>query len=178
VNLGQQTLALLRIAENYRADHCRELLAKASGDACAILRTAHRAARRDLRAALSSEREKLARELAAAEARLVTERRLREQRRVAAILRQAWPRLTQALRERWGTPAGRAAWVEHHLAIAVAALPAEGWVIRHPENWPTAEREQASQWLRSKTKAGARFEADPGLPAGIRVVCGMNVLDA
>ena len=69
VNPGQQTLELLRIAEDYRADHCQALLAKASQDSRAILEAAHVAARRDLRSTLSPERERLAAEIAAAEAK-------------------------------------------------------------------------------------------------------------
>lgn len=178
MNLGQPALDLLKIAEDYRADHCQAMLAKASEDSRSIIKAAHVAARRDLRIMLSPERERLAAEIAAAEAKLVTQRRLRDQRRVAGILRQAWPRLAQALRERWETPSGRASWVVHHLSIALMALPAKGWAIQHPENWPATEREQASQWLQTHGMAGARFEADVGLLAGLRVVCGLNVLDA
>ena len=116
--------------------------------------------------------------MAADEARLVTLRRTREQRRLTAILRQAWPGLGQALHERWNTPTGRASWVMRHLSIAVMVFPAKGWAIQHPENWPAREREQASQWLQTHSIEDARFEADLGLLAGIRVVCGLNVLDA
>jgi len=178
VKLGQATLDLLKIAEDYRVGQCQAMLAKASGDSRAILKAARLKARRELRTLLSPERERLAAEIAAAEAKLVTQRRLRDQRRVAGILRQAWPRLLLALRSRWETPAGRASWVAHHLSIALLALPAEGWLIQHPENWPATEREQASQWLQTHGIAGPHFEADVGLIAGIRVVCGLNVLDA
>ena len=178
MSLEQQTLALLKIAENYRADRCQALLAKAREDASRILEAAHASARHDLRAMLSPERERLAAEVAGAEAKLVTQRRLRDQRRVAAVLRRAWPRLTQALRERWEVPSGRISWLMHHLAIAHRALPAHAWVIQHPADWPAAEREQTSRWLQAHAIEGARFEPDPTLRAGIRVVCGPNVLDA
>jgi len=175
---GPQARDLLKIAGDYRTEHCQALLAKASVESRAILKAAHAAARRDLRTRLAPERERLATEIGLAEAKLVTQRRLRDQRRVAAILRQAWPRVAQALRDRWGAPSRRASWVVHHLSIALGALPAKGWVIQHPENWPAPERGQASQWLQVHGVADARFEADANLPAGIRVVCGMNVLDA
>ncbi|MCX7172026.1 MAG: hypothetical protein NTY41_17580 [Proteobacteria bacterium] len=178
MKLGQQTLELLKIAEDYRADHCQALLAEATAESCAILKAAHLAARSDLRARLAPERERLAAGIATAEAKLVTKRRLREQRRIVGILGQAWPGVEQALHERWQTPAGRAAWVRQHFSIALLALPAEGWLIRHPENWPAPEREQARQWLQTHGIDDARFEADSALPAGIRVVCGLNVLDA
>ncbi|MFA7270526.1 MAG: hypothetical protein WC073_14400 [Sterolibacterium sp.] len=178
MNLDQQTQALLKLAEDYRIGHCQALLAKAREDSRAILKAAHLAARRDLRSMLAPERQRLAAEIAEAEAKLVTQRRLRDQRRVTAVLRQAWPRVSQALSESWETPAGRAAWVVHHLAVALRALPAQAWLIRHPVDWPAAEREQASQWMHAHGIAEARFEAASDLRAGIRVVCGLNVLDA
>jgi hypothetical protein len=178
MKLGQQALELLKIAEDYRANHCQALLDSASAQSRTILKQAQVAARRELRAALAPEHERLAAEIAVAEAKLVTVRRMREQRRLAGILTQAWPRLTNALRQRWETPTGRAGWVMHHLSIALMALPAKGWLIQHPENWPAPEREQASQWLQTHSIEAARFEADLKLLAGIRVVCGLNVLDA
>lgn len=178
MQLGQPTLDLLKIAADYRAEHCQALLAQASAESRAILKAAHLAARGDLRAILAPERERLVSEIAGAEAKLVTQRRMREQRHIIDLLKQAWPRLVQALRARWETPAGRAAWVVRHLSIALPALPATGWVIRHPPNWPATELEEASRWLRTHGIADARFEADLGLAAGIRVVCGPNVLDA
>ena len=178
MKLGPQALELLRIAQDYRADQCQALLAKASAESRAILSRAQVAARRQLRAALAPEQERLAAETASAQAMLVRARRMREQRRCAGILKQAWPRLVQALRVCWETPAGRERWVRHHLSIAVRALPATGWEIQHPQNWPAPERQQASQWLQTRGIADARFEADPRLLAGIRVACGLNVLDA
>lgn len=178
MKFGQQALDLLKIAEQYRADQCQALLAKATAKSRTILKQAHVAARRNLRTMLAPELERLAAEFATAEAKLVTQRRSRDQKRVARILKQAWIRLAPALRERWDTPAGRSAWVVHHLSIAAMALPARGWVIQHPGNWPAMEHDQASQWLQARGIEDARFEADSELLAGIRVVCGLNVLDA
>jgi hypothetical protein len=178
MKLGQQALDLLRIAEDYRAEQCQALLAAASAQSRAILGRAQRDARRDLRKTLAPELERLEAEIAIAEAKLVTQRRLREQRRTAAILTQAWPKVVQALRARWNTASGRSGWVAHHLSIALSVFPANAWVIQHPDGWPAREREQARQWLQTHGIEGARFAADPQLPAGIRVVCGSNTLDA
>ena len=178
MKLSQQALDLLRIAEDYRADRCQALLATASAQSRAILSRAQLAARRDLRETLAPELERLEAEIAIAEAKLVTQRRLREQKRIASVLTQAWPKVVQALRERWNTASGRSCWVTHHLCIALSAFPANAWVIQHPDGWPALEREQAKQWLQTHGIAGARFEADSELLAGIRVVCGLNTLDA
>lgn len=178
MKLEKQTLGLLKVAEDYRADQCRALLAKASTESRTMLRRAHVAARRHLRSTLAAESEQLAAELASAEAKLVTLRRVRDQRRVAHLLKQAWPRLTQALGERWETPSARAGWVMHNLSVAALVLPVTGWVIQHPQKWPAMDREQASQWLQTHGISDTRFEADSELLAGIRIVCGLNVLDA
>ena len=178
MNLEQQTLALLKVAEEYRADRSEALLGKAREDSRRILKAANVSARGHLRAMLFPERERLAAEAAVAGGKLLTQRRLRDQRRVVAVLRRAWPRLTQALRARWEEPSGRISWVMHHLEIAHRALPARAWLIQHPEKWPAAEREQARQWLQAHAIEGARFEPVAQLHAGIRVVCDSNVLDA
>ena len=64
------------------------------------------------------------------------------------------------------------------LAVALKAFPATAWVVRHPRDWPAGELEQANQWLQAHGIADARFEHDQGLEAGIRIVCGMNLLDS
>lgn len=178
MSLGQRTLDLLKIAEDYRADHCRSLLAQAAEDSRAILKAAHLRARHDLRTMLAPEQEQLAAEIAVAESKLITLRRLDAQKQVASILRQAWPSLTQALRARWDTPSGRADWVAHHFAVALKALPAKAWIVQHPEDWPAMEREWANRWLQAHGIEGAGFDADVKMSAGIRIICGLNVLDA
>lgn len=175
---ARHVLDLFRIARDYRAQQCQALATQARADSSAVLKQAQLKARRHLRSTLAPELERFATEIALSRSRLMTLRRVREQRRLAAVLRQAWPRLTHALRERWDSSSGRACWVLHHLSIALVALPAKGWVIQHPQNWPAGEREQLNQWLQTQGITGAAFEDDAELLAGIRVVCGLNVLDA
>jgi hypothetical protein len=178
MSFARQTEALLRIAGDYQAERCRAMLERAKADWQAVVKTAHAEARRELRARLTPERERLAAELARAEARLVTRRRQRQQRGVSLLLRQAWPRLTQALRARWEQPEARAAWVARQLALARGLFPAAGWQIAHPESWPAEERALAERWLRQHGVPDARFVPDSALPAGIRIACGPNLLDA
>ena len=178
MSLEQRTLDLLRIAEDYRAGHCRSLLAQAAEESRAILKAAHIRARHDLRIVLTPEKERLAAEIAAAESKLITLRRLDIQKNVDGILRQAWPRLMQALRARWDMPAGRADWVSHHFSVALKALPAKAWIVQHPEDWPAMEIERANQWLKTHGIEDACFAADAKMSVGIRIVCDLNVLDA
>ena len=175
---AQHALDLIKLARDYQAAQCQALLAEACARSRSVLDQAQLDARRHLRAVLAPDRARHADELARAEARLVTRRRLRDQQRVVHLLEQAWPPLVQALRARWDTAPGRAAWVTQHLASALPALPARRWLIQHPQNWPASEREQTGRWLQGQGIEDARFEVDTTLDAGIRVVCDRNVLDA
>lgn len=182
MNLEAKALALIAIAERFRESHCAALLASAAEASRRMLAEARRSARKRLHEALDGDRTRIAEDIAGAQARLVTARRVRVQKRMAAALGRAWPRLEQALLERWQSPAGRAAWVERHLAIARAVLPQAAWTIVHPPQWPAAERDQAARWLREHGIAQVSFAPDARLAAGIRVVCdtacGTNLLDA
>ncbi len=178
MSIEQRVQALIEIAEDYRAKRCGALLAAAREESGRIVAEARAAARGRIREALSREHDRLAGSIEQAQARLVTLRRVRMLKRAAAVLTQAWPRLEQALAQRWQSAAGRKAWVEQHLAVARDVLPAAAWTVLHPPGWHAAERDQALLWLRQHGIADARVAPDATLEAGIRVVCGMNVLDA
>ncbi len=176
MNLEQQMQALLKVAEDFRAERCSALLAAAKRESRRLLAEVHAAMRRRVREALAAEREQLACAVAEAQAKLVTRHREHRQKRTVAALKQAWPRLEHALCERWQSPSGRARWVERHLAIAKTVLPPNAWTIIHPLQWPDAEQAQAC--LQALGIEGASFQADATLRAGIRVVSGPNTLDA
>lgn len=178
MSIERKTQALIEVAEEFRAGRCAALLASAHEESRRMLAEAQRSARKRLREALDGDRARLAGSLAEAQAQLITARRVRMQKRMAAALGEAWPRLEHSLLDRWQSPAGRADWVEHHLAVAIAVLPAAAWTILHPPQWPSAERDQAHRWLQQHGGIEARFAPDATLSSGIRVVCGMNVLDA
>ena len=178
MSLERKALALIGIAGQFRDSHCAGLLASAAEASRRMIAEARRSARKRVHEALDGDRARIADELADAQARLVTARRVRVQKRMAAALGRAWPRLEQALVERWQSPSGRADWVEHHLAVARAVLPQAAWTVMHPPQWPAAERDQAGRWLREHGIAEPSFVPDAKLAAGIRVACGMNLLDA
>ena len=178
MSLDRQVRAMIRVAEEYRAERCSALLESAAGKAKRIMAQAQAAARNSLRAALTETREELDVALAEAETELVSLRRVDAQKRLAAALEACLPALQRALRGRWQSPSGRTAWVRQHLAVAIAVLPPTGWRIHHPPSWPAAERDATHRWLRDAGIGEALFEADPGLEAGIRVRCGPNLLDA
>jgi len=178
VSLERQVRAMIRVAEEYRAERCQALLETAALKAKRIMAQAHAAARSSLRAALTETREELDVAIAEAETELVSLRRVDAQRRLAAALDACLPALQRTLRGRWQSPSGRTAWVRQHLAVAIADLPSTGWRIHHAPGWPPGEREETQGWLRNAGIGETLFEPDPGIEAGIRVRCGPNLLDA
>jgi hypothetical protein len=174
----RQVRALLRVAEDYRAQCCSALLGAADAKSRRILEHAHAVARSRLREALSDQRERLDASIAEAETELVMQHRVSTQKRLAAALQASLPVLKQALHKRWWSPSARALWVEQHLKVAAAVMPPTGWTIVHPPDWPQDEREQVHRRLQAQGIENPRFECDAGLLAGIRVACGLNLLDA
>ena len=178
MSIERQLRALLRVAEDYRAEHCNALLEAADAKSRRILEHAHAAARSRLRDVLSDQRERLDAAIAEAETKLVTQQRVSAQKRLAAALQASLPVLRQALHRRWQSPSARALWLERHLKVAAAVLPSTGWTIAHPPEWPQDEREEVRQRLQAQGIENPRFESDTTLSAGIRVACGLNLLDA
>jgi hypothetical protein len=178
VSLDRQVRALLRVAEDYSAGHCNALLEAADAKSRRILEHAHAAARSRLREVLSEQRERLDTAIAEAETALMTQHRISAQRRLVAALEASLPALKHALRVRWQSRTARAGWVEQHLKVARSVMPPTGWVIAHPADWSQEEREQVRHWLQAQGIENPRFESDTALSAGIRVACGLNLLDA
>lgn len=178
MSVERQVRALLGVAEDYRARHCSALLDAADARSRRILEHAHAAARSRLREALSDQRERLDASIAEAETELVTQHRVSTQKRLAAALQASLPLLKQAMHERWRSLSARALWVEQHLKVAGAVLPPTGWTIAHPPDWSQEEREEVRHRLLAQGIENPRFESDATLSAGIRVACGLNLLDA
>ncbi len=178
MSIERQVRALLRVAEDYRAEHFSARLDAADAKSRRILGHAHAAARSRLREALSDQRERLDAAIAEAETELVMQHRVSTQKRLAAALQAALPELKQALHKRWRSPSARALWVTQHLKVAGAVLPPTGWTIVHPPDWSQDEREEVRRRLQAQGIENPRFESDATLSAGIRVACGLNLLDA
>lgn len=178
MSIERQVRALIRVAEDYSAEHCGALVDAADAKSRRILEHAHAAARSRLREVLTDQRERLDVAIAEAETELLTQHRVSAQKRLVAALAASVPVLKQALHTHWQSPPARAAWVEQHLKVARSVLPSTGWTILHPPDWPQDEREAARRGLQAQGIEDPRFESDAGVSAGIRVACGPNLLDA
>lgn len=175
VELAMQ--ALLGLVESSCTRLCGEILGEANDRARAGRRKAYAEARARMRQTFDEQRLRRRERIAAAEARLATQRRLHEQQRTAALLRLAWEQLPGELEALWRQPATRAAWVGAVLAAARARLPPGPWRIVHAADWLEGERRLLAQTSGVEPEEAPRFEADPIIAAGLKVVSAGNVVD-
>lgn len=169
--------ALLGLVESSRARLCEEILGEANDRARAVRRQAYVEARARMRQTFDEQRLRRRERIAAAEARLATQRRLHEQQRIAALLRLAWEQLPGELEALWRQPTTRATWVGAVLAAARRRLPAGRWRIVHAADWPESERLLLARSAGAVLAETPRFEAEPTIAAGLKVVSGGNVVD-
>jgi len=168
--------ALLELVESNRARSCEQILGEAHVRAQALRSQAYAGARTRMRQAFEEQRLRRRERLAAAEARLATRRRLHEQQRLAALLRLASAQLPRELQALWQRSETRAAWAGAVLAAARLRLPEGPWRIVHAADWPEDERERLVRNSGAGPEA-LRFEPDPGIAAGLKIVSNRNVLD-
>lgn len=173
VLIEQQTRALLDLVEADRQRQCAQILGEANSRVAALRAQANAEARARMVQAFEEQRLRRRERIAAGEARLATQRRLNEQQRIAALLLHAWQQLPGELSTLWQEPATRAAWVTQVLAWARARMPPGPWRIVHAPDWRPAEHEEVG----AEPGAAHRFEADPAIAAGLKIVADCNVID-
>jgi hypothetical protein len=180
MNLEQRTTALLALVEHYKARRFAELLEPARAEAREALHSALVEGRRRVSTAIAEERKRRTLEVGAIEAALATDRRLAAQRHAVHLLGGAWGDLRARLIARWDAASTRTQWVDSHLQRAARAVPigASGWRIEYHPAWSESERTRQHERLRAQGLAPVRFEEDPGIAAGFRIIGGHNVLDA
>ncbi len=179
MSTAEQERALLAVLEEHRSSECARLQAEAAKEASELLRAARREARQRVHRAVVRERERAAMRIRAAQAELSTRRREHQQRLGWALLRVARGQLEQALVERWRQPEDRRAWVEATLGRALARLPAGSWTVRHPADWPEAERSAFLEALASRGQSFAvNFRPDQAMQAGLVITSARTSLDA
>ena len=173
MNPDARTRELLEMLAAERTRGRSAHLEAARRQAAELLGEAHAAARRAVREAFAVEQERRSERLAAARARLQTAERQHRRLRANALLARAWQDLPEALQQRWRQAASRAAWTQRLVARASALLPAGGWRIAHPADWPAVER----QALAASLPFAVAFEADPGIAAGLRIRRDGSIVD-
>lgn len=173
-HLERQTRSLLELIEADRERRCAQILEPARAGALALQAQARSEARARRHATIAAQRQRRRDALAAARARLATRTRLHAQQHEAALLRLAWRQLPDALCTLWRDTAARAAWVGQVVAAARTRLSADAWRIVHAADWPAAEQQALAGSLAG---IALRFESEPAVDAGIKVIAGGNIVD-
>jgi multidrug efflux pump subunit AcrA (membrane-fusion protein) len=169
--------ALLELVESCRSRLCEEILGEAKARAQALRAQAQAGARSRMRQTFAEQRQRRRAQIAAVQARLATERRLHEQQRTAALLLLAREQLPRELAALWQQPQMRATWVGAVLGAAQAHLRPGPWRIVHAADWPEAERQLLVRTPGAVSQGTPRFEVDPKLVAGLKVISDGNVID-
>jgi len=169
---------LLALVEADRQRRCRAALAPAEAAARARFAQQAHVLRREHREALARQRAEREARLARARARVATAEHARQLRRAAMIVEEAWPLLQAALLERWRRPQSRRRWISSALALALARLPARGWIVRHPVDLPEPECSSMLAELAERGIAEVRCEKVQGIAAGLEIRVGEARLDA
>ncbi|HSC62732.1 MAG TPA: hypothetical protein VLD35_03805 [Caldimonas sp.] len=169
--------AMLDLIASHRARMCDQILGEAHARAQALRSQAGAAARTRMRQAFDEQRQRRRERIAAAEARLANQRRLHEQQRLAASLRLASEQLPSELKALWQQGETRAAWVRAVLAAARLRLREGPWHIVHAAGWSEEERERLVLTSGMVPSPPPRFDADPGIVAGLKIISNRNVLD-
>lgn len=164
-----QADALVDEIERQVALRERELLDAAAAEAAAIRLRARQKARRQLQRAVEDMRTTGQQRLRQLHATLETARRRRAARHALDALALVWPRLDQAIEQRWNEPRTRSVWMSAQLALARSRWPAQAWVLRHPAAWRDDEVAALRAALRTHAPGEVTLLADASLHAGLVV---------
>ena len=177
MNLEQREQDLLKLVADYREQECGRILAEAEQSARDLLRQTFARERAGLHQGILVERARAHSLIRAAAAERTTRARRRGERSDAALVAAAWPRLVAALKARWANAETRARWVDHALSEAERRLPCGAWLVRYAQGWPEDERETARGRIEALCGAGARFQADVHVSAGLLIAADGAELD-
>jgi len=178
VTIAGALSTLLDVVARDSETRCAEILDAARAEAQARGATAMREQRQRLRAALNAERAGAAARIAAARAQLEAERRRAAQRRAWLAVAEAEALLPAALHAVWIDPPRRRQWLEQALLRAAQCLLREAWRIRHAPDLGADDKAWLQQRLGELGVAGASFEVDAGIGAGIEIRAGAARLEA
>jgi hypothetical protein len=172
MSVEEDVAALLDQVEAYHQGECAKLLKEANRQAESLVRAAHREARQRVHVVLAELRRDARAHIVASEARAQARLRNREHRATLALLEAGWARLTEELSRRWRDPEARAIWVKTLAERALASLPAEKWLIRHPADWPEGERQRLAEALAGRLAEPPEWLPDSGIAAGLHLCAG------
>jgi len=156
---------------------CREVSEVAKREAEEIVAHAFTSARARGHEAIAAMRQEGRRRLTRAEARRQTREQMLNDTRAAEALRRALPLLEPAILHRWENKAGRRLWLEALARHALARLLPGDWVVEHPLDFDSEDRDRLLASLKCASGDNIVFRAAPGVKAGVRVRAEGAVLD-
>ncbi len=173
-----QAQALIDAINARRDDERKRILNEARKQARGITKRAYRSARQRFHEAAEELRRDRAKRMDQAKAQRDTEVRQRHQSALADIVKQAWPKLTDALKARWQSAEDREAWVKDAIDSASFRLQRKGWRVVYPAGTDDDVRDTLKGWLDEKGVADAEAEASEDIDAGLRIEADGATLDA
>ena len=175
--VSAQLQHLLTQLDAQRQARCEGLLAQARKEARLVSRHAHQKSRARVRQAVINIRESTRKRLLSAAAKRQTRERQLRQHEDQALLEQAWQPLQELLLQRWQDPATRQQWIDQLLEQAAQVLVDTNWKIRHPPDWPGAERGAVESRLVELHGYSPVFSAQPSIHAGLLIVADQTRVD-
>lgn len=175
--VSAQLQHLLAKLDAHREARCEELLAQARSEAQGVIRHAHEKARARMHQAVVNTREKTRQQLVSATAQEQTRQRQLRQQQDQALLERAWQPLRDILLRRWQEPETRAQWIDQLLEQAAQVLVDTNWKIKHPPDWPGAERGQLERRLVELHGYSPVFSAQPSISAGLLITAEQTRVD-
>lgn len=178
MTLAEREQGLIDLVETHQAEACRRLITEAEEAARALVQGAHGSARRRLHQRAVAERARARGRIEAARAERATRERRAIERLHWQLLEAAWPRLREALLERWRSPAGRRAWLDRAVREALGILPRKAWRVCHPPGLGAEEGARLQAELAPQIAGPLELAVAADLVAGVRIESGEAVLDA
>lgn len=156
---------------------CREIVATAEREAKQAIRDSRGKLRERQRQAVREERRRREHEMQSARSRVETLERRRAFARHERVLQSAWPLLVDALAKRWSDAEQRLAWCDMIASEAAATLTGPDWVIEHPPDWTTEDRDALLQRMQQLGIAAPEFVACEVITSGLRIRTGTACVD-
>ncbi len=175
--VSAQLQHLLAKLDAHRQARCEELLAQARHEAQREIGHAYQKARARVHRAVINTREKTRLQLVSAAAQQQTHQRQLRQQEDQALLERAWQPLRELLLTRWQDPASRQQWIDQLLEQAARVLVDTNWKIKHPPDWPAAERGKVESRLVKLHGYAPVFSAQPSIHAGLLITAEQTRVD-
>jgi vacuolar-type H+-ATPase subunit E/Vma4 len=175
--LDTQMEHLLEVIRHYQDEQCKKILAQTKSDIKAIYRNAYSEARQRLHQNIVSSRTEMQAQIAAARARAVTESKMTHNKAVCDMLVAMRAELEQALERRWKSAESRQQWLSRVILQALEILPAGNWILKHPSDLNSKEKEFIKTKINPQTGIKLKLEKIVNMTAGISISSEGAVVD-